>query len=148
MCPLEQGRTSECIPALSENLGMYSWIERYETDGQTDHWRFAIRGKIALGAQLFLKLPIAHVLSVTGPAEREPRMCSDEQGEYCSKRAKKPPRQEPWGCILGSDNMETDRAFEIVNLRKNCAWGAIFPQIDVCSLQSSSGASGGASGGA
>ena len=53
-----------------------------------------------------------------GPTEREPRMCSDEQGEFCSKRAKEPAQTRTLGCILGSDNMETDRTFEIVNLRK------------------------------
>ena len=40
-----------------------------------------------------------------------------------------PPRREPWGCIPGLSDMETDRPLEIGNLRKKCAWGAFFPQI-------------------
>ena len=35
-------------------------------------------------------------------------------------------------CIPGLSDMETDRPFEIVNLRKKCAWGTFFPQIDDC----------------
>ena len=65
-----------------------------------------------------------------GPTERKPRMCPLEQGRTLG------------GCILGSDNMETDRPLEIGNLRKMFAWGAIFPQIanrpcPVCHGQSS-----------
>ena len=40
MCPLEQGRTSECIPGLSKNLGMYSRIERHGDRQTTGDWQF------------------------------------------------------------------------------------------------------------
>ena len=40
-----------------------------------------------------------------------------------------PPRQEPWGCIPGLSDMETDRPLEIGNLRRMFAWGEHFPQI-------------------
>ena len=63
--------------------------------------------------------------------EREPRMCPLEQGRTLGGVYSRL-EQEHWGCILGTDNMETDRTFEIVNLRKKCAWGAFFPQIDDC----------------
>ena len=63
------------------------------------------------------------------PLERKPRICPFEQGGIMLEMSNRPPRQEPWGCILGSDNMETDRPLEIGNLRKKIAWGEHFPQI-------------------
>ena len=40
MCSDEQGRTSECIPRLSKNLGMHSRIERHGDRQTTGDWQF------------------------------------------------------------------------------------------------------------
>ena len=62
---------------------------------------------------------------VLAPLGANPAFGPAEQGRTLKAGA-------PWGRIPGLSDMETDRPFEIVNLRKKCAWGAFFPQIDDC----------------
>ena len=49
----------------------------------TGDWQF--EEKLRLGRNIFLKLSIAHVLSVTGPHRRKPDICPLEQGGLCSE---------------------------------------------------------------
>ena len=80
MCPLEQGRTSECTPGLSKNLGVYSRSERHGDGQTTGDWQF--EEKIAWGEKhpQIANLQWSVCRGGLGPTEREPRMCSDEQG--------------------------------------------------------------------
>ena len=72
MCSDEQGRTSECIPGLSNmNLGMYSQIERHGDRWTTGDWQ--IEENWHLGRQISSNCKSPMLCLSWGPAPMWPR---------------------------------------------------------------------------